>query len=526
MRLSAPLVMAAGTVASRATGLARTAALAGVLGIGVVSDAYTAASVVPTMLLVLVTGGTLSSALVPMLSRGRPDDDRKQAAGTALAVLAAIAACASVALAVAAPLLARFLSLGARGQPDHDERIRLVTILLVLLAPQVFLLAVTAVTSAVLTARGRLGIVGWAPVATNITFLLGLVAYASVVASRSADVPLHGLLVLGLASSAATAVGSAIQLRACARDLPPWRIMLSRRDPVVARELRRTGGWTLLYAAANQAGLLVVLAVAARRSGVGTAYQWAFTVMQLPFAIVGVTLLSASLPALARAADDRAAFNAVVRRTAGPLLALLLPSAAGLALFASLIAGVLVGYGATDARGTALVADAIVLFAAALLPFAGFQLLTRSCYALGKPALPALTNLGVNAVSVAGSLLALRPETPTGVLRVLVVAYACSYLVGCLLLAAALRAGGVRPAAGLLKPLAAAGTATAVGALAVLAMRTQLPPSWLRDAAELTAFGCAALPGVLPWLRSRPSTPVSHDGPGPAAGGTSAADGG
>ncbi len=499
--------MAAGTVASRATGLARTAALAAVLGIGVVSDAYTAASVVPTMLLVLVTGGTLSSALVPMLSRDRPEDERKHAAGTALVVLTALAAAASAALALAAPLLARFLSLGARGQPDHDERIRLITILLVLIAPQVLLLAVTAVTSAVLTARGRLGVVGWAPVATNIAFLVGLAAYASAVPTRSADVPLRGLLLLGLGSTAALAVGSVIQLRACARDLPSWRDLRRQRDPVVARELRRTGGWTLLYAAANQVGLLVVLAVAARRSGVGTAYQWAFTVMQLPFAVVGVTLLSASLPALARAADDRPAFNAVVRRTTGPLLALLLPSAVALALFAPLIAGLLVGYGATDDEGTALVADGIVVFAAALLPFAGFQLLTRSCYALGRPALPALTNLGVNAVTVAGALLALRPDSPTEVLRVLVTAYACSYVVGCVLLAAALRRAGVRPAQGLLKPLAWGGTAAGVGVAAVLAMRSQLPPSWLRDAATLTAFGSAALPGVLPWLRARPSGP-------------------
>lgn len=524
MTLSPSLVMAAGTVASRATGLARTAGLAAVLGIGLVSDAYTAASVVPTMLLVLVTGGTLSSALVPMLSRERPDDARRRAAGTALAVLAALAALASVALAASAPLMARFLSLGARGQPDHDERIRIVTILLVLIAPQVFLLAITAVTSAILTARGRLGVVGWTPVATNIAFLLGLAAYATTVPAGIDDVPLRGLLLLGLGSTVATAVSSAVQLRAVARDLPPWRAVLTERDPDVSRELRRTGSWTLLYAAANQVGLLVVLAVAARRNGVGTAYQWAFAVMQLPYAIIGVTLLSATLPALARAAGDQIAFNAVVRRASAPLLALLLPCAAGLALFAPLIAGLLVGYGANDARGTALVAEGIVLFGTALLPFAGFQLLTRSCYALGRPALPALTNLGVNAVTVGGALAALRPATATDVLRVLVITYACSYLVGCALLATSLGRAGVRPGAGLLKPLAASGAATGVGCAAVLALRAGLPASWLRDVATLIAFGSAALPGVLPWLKTRAPTGGSPADPPSQATGSSGHD--
>lgn len=491
--------MASGTLVSRATGLGRTAALAAVLGVGLASDAYIAASVVPTMLLVLVTGGTLSAALVPMLSRGGNEADRRRAAGTALAGLSALAAAASVALAVAAPVLGRFLSLGAHGQPDHDERIRLVTILLVLLAPQVFFLAVTAVTSAVLTARGRLGIVGWSPVATNITFLLALVLYAALVPASAERVPLGGLLVLGLGSTVATGVGSAIQLRAAARDLPPWRAMLNGRDRDLVRELRSTGSWTLLYAAANQIGLLVVLALAARRNGVGSAYQWSFTVMQLPF---GVTLLAATLPALARAADDRQVFNSVVRRSSAPLLALLLPCVAALILFAPLIARLLVGYGAADARGTALVAHGVALFAVALLPFAAFQLLTRSCYALRRPSWPALANLVVNAVTVAGALLALRPSTAEELLSVLVLSYALSYVVGCVILSVALRGAGVHVAAGLLRPAVGSGLGTAVAIAVVVGLRAALPASGLRDLASVVAFGGAAVVGVLPWLKT------------------------
>ncbi|TAL25950.1 MAG: hypothetical protein EPN99_00960 [Frankiales bacterium] len=510
--VSPAVVMAAGTLVSRATGLGRTAALAAVLGIGLASDAYTAASVVPTMLLVLVTGGTLSAALVPILSRDSEEADRRRAAGTALAGLSALAAVASVVLAVAAPALARFLALGARGQPDHDERIRLVTILLVLVAPQVFFLAVTAVTSAVLTARGRLGIVGWSPVATNIAFLLALVLYAAVVPASADQIPVVGLLILGLGSTAAAAIGSAIQLRSAARHLPAWRGMLRQRDRGLVRELRRTGGWTLLYAVANQIGLLVVLSVAARRNGVGSAYQWSFTVMQLPFALIGVTLLSASLPALARAADDRQVFNRVVRRSSAPLLALLLPCVAGLVLFAPLIARALVGYGAADAPGTALVARGIALFAAALLPFAAFQLLTRSCYALRRPRWPALANLAVNAVTVTGALLALRPSTPQDVLSVLVLSYAASYAVGCVILGVALRGAGVSVTVGLLRPALTSGLGTAVATVAVLGLRAALPASGLTDLASIAAFGGAALVGVLPWLKPPAASAVEDTG--------------
>lgn len=512
--------MAVGTLVSRATGLGRTAALAAVLGVGLASDAYIAASVVPTMLLVLVTGGTLSAALVPMLSRGAADQDRQRAAGTALTGLSALAAVASLALAVSAPALARFLSLGALGQPDHDERVRLITILLALVAPQVFLLAVTAVTSAVLTAQGRLGVVGWSPVATNVAFLLVLLTYSVVVPTTVGRLPLVGVLLLGLGSTAAAGVTSAIQLRAVVGDLPPWRSMFRDRDRDLVRELRRTGGWTLLYAAANQVGLLVVLAVAARRNGVGSAYQWSFTVMQLPFALIGVTLLSASLPALARAAGDRAAFQRVVRRASIPLLTLLLPCAVALAVFATPVARLLVGHGSAGGDGAALVAQGIALFGTALLPFAAFQLMTRSCYALGRPWLPALANLPVNAVTVMGALLALRPGRATDVLVVLVLSYSASYVIGCLVLGLALRRTGAVMTGGLLRPGLSSAATTCLGAAAALALRAAVPSSWISELAAVVVFAGFAVVGVLPWLRSPAEPP-----PEPAVQARPAADG-
>lgn len=493
--------MAAGTLVSRATGLARTSGLAAVLGVGLLSDAYTAASAVPTMVLVLVTGGTLSSALVPMLSRAADESERRRSAGTALVAMSALGGLASVALAAAAPVLARLLSAGAQGGPGHDERVRAVTTLLILMAPQVLLLAVTAVTSALLTAEGRLGVVGWAPVATNLTFLSALLLYAAV-PEQSLGVASAGLVILGAGSTAATAIGCAIQLRAATGALPSRRGLLVRPDAAFVRELRRTGGWTLLYAVANQVGLLVVLAVAARRDGVGSVYQWSFTVMQLPFALIGVTLLSATLPALARAAGDRPTFDRLVRRSSVLLLVLLLPSAAGLALFAPQTATLLVGYGAADRDAAALVAEGIRLFAAALLPFAAFQLLTRSCYALRRPAWPALTNIAVNAVTVAGALLALRPESGPDVLRVLVVSYAASYTLGCAVLSVALKTVGVKVGSGLGRPALRAGLATAAGAAVVVVLREGLADTWLLQLACFAAFSASAAVGALPWLRS------------------------
>ena len=65
------MLMAAGTVVSRATGLLRTVLQAGALGTGLLATTYNQANVVPASLYFLLIGGALNSVLVPQLVRAR-----------------------------------------------------------------------------------------------------------------------------------------------------------------------------------------------------------------------------------------------------------------------------------------------------------------------------------------------------------------------------------------------------------------------------------------------------------------------
>ncbi|MGH9102535.1 MAG: lipid II flippase MurJ, partial [Acidimicrobiales bacterium] len=58
--------MAAGTMASRLTGLARLAVLAGVLGYTGLADAYNLANTTPNIVYDLVAGGVLSATVLPV----------------------------------------------------------------------------------------------------------------------------------------------------------------------------------------------------------------------------------------------------------------------------------------------------------------------------------------------------------------------------------------------------------------------------------------------------------------------------
>ena len=458
--------MAAGTALSRLTGFGRTAALAAALGLTTLGDAYNAAAALPMMILVLVTGGTLSSALVPMLVRPETQAERQAVAATVLGGVAAVTAVATLAVAAASPGLGRLLS--ASAPPDaRAARAELIGNLLLLFAPQLFLLGISVVAGALLTSAGRLARVGLTPVATNVVTLLGIGAYVLLANSppESPQQDAAAIAALGLGATIGVAITTALQLHGC-RDLLPAPRSVGRamtRGPL--RELVRISRWSLVYVVANQAGLFVVLVSAGAAIGVLSAYQWGFAVMQLPYAVIGVSVLSALYPALAREAESPT-FTLLARKATGLLLLLLGPGAAALIAYGDVVAAALLGPGAAN-TDVALLTASVRLFALALLPFALFQLLTRICYARQAHHLPALTNLAVNLTLVLGALAASASSGADSLLFGLAAGYLASYLVGCAVLLVVVRSLVVScaPSRALLRPTFTAIGVTAVGAL-------------------------------------------------------------
>ena len=497
----AAVLMAGGTVLSRATGFLRTAALATVLGLSVTADAYNAASSVPTMLLVLITGGTLSAALVPILSTPDDPSGRRRAAASCLLAVVAVASVGAVVLAVGSPVIAELLA-SAAPPNDRPSRTQQTQLFLLLLSPQVVLLGLLVVTNAILTVEGRLGRVGATPVLNNVLAITGIVAYAGM-APDGERPPTSALWVLGGSSTVALAVAVLSQLIACRALLPPAPELLRSAERQVFRRLLAVGRWSVLYVVSNQIGLFVVLVVAGRATGAVSAYQWAFAVMQLPYAILAVPVLSAALPKLTSARNDasRAAELATAART---LLVLgLLPATVGLLIFGDVAAALLLG--GDDAAQVAELAAGIRWFALALAPFTFFQLYTRVCYVEERNAWPALVNVAVNATLLAAAAAALTLP-PAVVLDALAVGYGLSYWVGAVLLALLLARHGrdvVRLAPGLLR----SGVWMVVGAAAAGALRVALTGT-AGVAAALAVLVPVTVAVVWPWRRMRLSAPL------------------
>lgn len=437
--------MATGTALSRATGLVRTVALASALGVSAAADAYNTANTAPLMIYTLVAGGVLTSALVPLLVRAEHDDrQQREVASVLLGTGMAVAVTVSLVSALAAPAVMRVLTLGARGRPGYGAFLDLGTTWLRMFSPQVAAYALSVLAVGIMTARGRLALGSFAPVTTNVITVAAAASFAALgtgtaVASVRADPTAVALL--GWGTTLGVVAMALLQLVGATRSEPGLRFRVTFRHPAV-RELGSMARWMILYVVVNQIGLAAVVSMANTVVGGVTAYQWAFMLMQLPYAIVAVSLYTAALPAIARAAAGEGDVSETV---AGPLrstLTLLLPAAAGLWLLANPVSAALVGR-----AGAPLVAAAVGGFAVSLIPFSVFQLLTRISYGFKDTRTPAVVNIAVNAVNIGVDALVLLGSQPTARrIAGLAVGHAASYVVGCALLGRRLhRQGAIRP---------------------------------------------------------------------------------
>jgi putative peptidoglycan lipid II flippase len=142
----ANLSVAAGTLASRVTGLLRIAALAYALGTTLLADAFNLANTAPNIVYELLLGGVLSAALTPMFAghlEQRDDQATRAVVGTSVSVLVAVTALA----VLAAPLFVRLYV--SPSDAAWDDTVFLAR----LLFPQILFYGLSALGTSLLNAR-------------------------------------------------------------------------------------------------------------------------------------------------------------------------------------------------------------------------------------------------------------------------------------------------------------------------------------------------------------------------------------
>ncbi|MUL67026.1 murein biosynthesis integral membrane protein MurJ [Mycobacterium sp. CBMA 234] len=398
--------MAFATLISRITGFLRIVLLAAILG-AALSSSFTVANQLPNMVAALVLEATFTAIFVPVLARAERDDpDGGAAFVRRLVTLATALLLVTTVLSVAAaPLLVR-LMLGDAPQVNEP----LTTAFAYLLLPQIIFYGLTSVYMAILNNRNIFAPTAWAPVINNVVAILTLGVYVLVPGELSVDPVRMGnakLLVLGVGTTLGVVAQAGTLLYALYRQRIDLRPLWGIDD-----RLKKFGTMAtamMLYVLISQGGLIVGNEIASHAAASGPAiYNYAWLVLQLPFGMIGVTVLTVVMPRLSRnaAANDNPAVLADFSLATRLTMVTLIPIVAFMTVGGPAMGSALFAYGNFGATDAGYLGMAIALSAFTLIPYSMVLLELRVFYAREQPWIPIILIVVITVVKIIGSLIA------------------------------------------------------------------------------------------------------------------------
>ena len=432
--------MAIGTLVSRGTGFLRTLVLVYAVGIGALGNAYNNANTLPNTVYYLMLGGIFTSVVVPLLVRAaRRDPDRGEAYAQRVFTLGALALLGVTVLAtlLAGPLVHLYAP-SINGPPgshlaaEHD----LMVVWAYWFIPQIFFYGMSSLIGAILNTRGRFAAPMWAPVVNNLVVIaVGALYFVTVGTNKEPwTISPAGVQLLGIGTTLgviAQTVALYPSLRAAGFR---WRPTLGFRPGEVS-EMGRMAGWMSVYVITQWAGNLVVQILAnAASAGVNgySAYSIAWQLFQLPYAIVGISVITALLPRMSEHASARR--YSLVRDdfSIGVRLAsvLVVPAAIYLGILGGPLAEVLFSYGSTSATHARYVGEVFGLFALGLVPYMLTQLQLRVFYSFQDSKTAAFVGVITMVFGIAAALTAESLLPAAQVVAGLAVAYGLANVVG------------------------------------------------------------------------------------------------
>ncbi|MCQ4042137.1 murein biosynthesis integral membrane protein MurJ [Streptantibioticus rubrisoli] len=442
--LKSSAVMAAGTLVSRVTGFLRTLVIGGAIGVSTLNDSYQVANTLPTMIYILVGGGALNAVFIPQLVRAmKNDEDGGEAYANRLLTLVVVGlAAVTTVMVLGAPVLVRLMSDKIASDPvTMNVAVSFTRYCL----PTMFFMGVHVVLGQILNARGRFGAMMWTPVLNNIVVIATFGAFIWVYGTArtsgvdAASISPEGIRLLGIG----TLLGLAVQALAMIPYLRESGLRIRPRFDWRGHGLghaAKLAKWTFLFVLANQAGMVVVTqlatwagAVADKQGHPGTgitAYNYALLLWQMPQAIITVSVMTAVLPRISRAAADgdasavRDDLSYGLRTSAVAIV----PCA-----FAFLALGVPMAtmmYSSSGESGARNIGYVLMAFGLGLIPYSVQYVVLRGFYAYEDTRTPFYNTVIVAVVNAAASGLCFLTLPARWAVVGMAASYGLAYLVG------------------------------------------------------------------------------------------------
>lgn len=356
---------------SKGISLVQTFVIARTFGVSPEWDAYVAASRIPDTITLLLGGGALGYAFIPIfsgfLAKGETERAWKLASHVVNTFFVASLTASIVAFLFTPALMSHLIA------PGFDaETMALSVALMRILLVGTLIFSVSGIVMGILHSHNHFFLPALAPIVNDLGILFGVVFLL-------APFGIHGM-VFGAVLGAALHLS--VQIPGLLRHNARWFPELGWEDPALRRVIRLMIPRLLGLGVSNLNIIVITNFGSQLGEGAAAATDWGWRLMQIPQTLIGSAMgivIFPTLAAFSEVEDDGAKRNAMSGALRFVLIATI-PSAIGLILVGQPVLSLLEG-GAFDASATALVYSALRAFALGIIVHSMLEIVARSFYA-------------------------------------------------------------------------------------------------------------------------------------------------
>ena len=376
---------------SRVLGVVREQVLAALFGAGDATDAYNVAFRVPNLVRDLFAEGAMSSAFVPTFTRHLTTAGKDSAWRLGNLVINGLIVI-TVALVVLGVIFAEpLVGLFAGAYREVPGKFELTVFLTRLMLPFLTFVAVAAAFMGMLNSLHRFFIPALSPAMFNVATIICALTLVPLMPALS--LPAITAIAIG------TLVGGVAQLSlqwpSLRREGFTYRPILDWKDESLRRVLVLMGPGTIGLAATQVNVLVNTVLATGEGTGAVSWLNYAFRLMYLPIGLFGVSIATATLPAVSRhvAVRNEGAARRTVADGLSMMLMLNIPATVGLMVLAPPIVRLIFERGAFTAVDTAATAVAVQYYAIGLVGYSVVRITSPVFYALGQNRTPVMVSV-------------------------------------------------------------------------------------------------------------------------------------
>ncbi len=376
----------------KVTGLIRLQLVARAFGTSADYDAFTAANQLPEVFFVLIAGGSLAAAFIPVYSEYLTQESRQKAmalGNTILTMVILLLGIVSAVGALIAPWLTRIVLV-----PEFTPELQQLTsdIMRIILI-QTTIFGISGVFSSMLNAHQHFALPALAPLALDIGYVVGLFLF----------VPALGIMGLAWGTVVGGVLHILIQVPALIKYRIGYQPALNFQLSGVGEIVRLMGPRIVTLGTVQIADLFIIRLTSGLPEGNTSGYFYGYALMQFPETLFGTAIALVIFPTLAELfnAGERGRMRETAVTALSIIWTLTIPAAALMVLLGEPAIAFLLEGDVFDAASTRLVYSVLLAFSVRLVAEATLEIVARLFYAQHDTRTPMFAYIGWLLVNVA-----------------------------------------------------------------------------------------------------------------------------